>query len=582
LTSEIWHLTIDDLLAPLPASPRLGGAGPFVINLSASTAPISAPVQGIADCPGAHVYQIQRTEDHRVRFRLRMGPFETEEQADALLQTVREIYPSALTATAESDDLRAIDALKAKIEAQQLAAVKAAAMKAPPITPSASSAAAGASASTGGGASTGAGVIAASGTAAASSPLTPASRPAPAPDLADAPLASTPPPAWLALFASGPARRPDSRAPAGGTPSNAPPAAVAPEVSAKTPAARISPTPQAQPEERPAAPGAIPVLSDCVEVAPRPALADAPDSPVRPAVAPPAPPAPAAAVAPPAPAAVVAPPAPAARAAIAAPSARPRSPSPAAPAPVPRPREVAPAAMAPLKSAGASEAAAPIPPAAPVWRKPEATANARPAVASAPAPALRAVPPPAATPAPSPRQGPAPIQPAKAVPRRVEALSTPLPSLETTQTLRPLTPVELQDDSLRWFAIQLALSEESFDPDTLPNLDIFGEYRLYSVASLDQGKVIHALRLGFFAEETAATAVAGYLSGFYDKPVVKRISVAERTRFSDQRVEARKDIGATGRHAVIEITDERAPRARRSSPLTPLSAHPLAPAPKGA
>ena len=49
LTSEIWHLTIDDLLEPLPASPRLGGPGPFVINLSASTAPISVPMKPVAD-----------------------------------------------------------------------------------------------------------------------------------------------------------------------------------------------------------------------------------------------------------------------------------------------------------------------------------------------------------------------------------------------------------------------------------------------------------------------------------------------------------------------------------------------------
>ena len=102
LTSEIWHLTIDDLLEPLPASPRLGGPGPFVINLSASTAPISVPMKSVAEHPGTHVYQIQRTEDRRVRYRLRLGPFETEAEAEALLATVREIYPSALTASATS------------------------------------------------------------------------------------------------------------------------------------------------------------------------------------------------------------------------------------------------------------------------------------------------------------------------------------------------------------------------------------------------------------------------------------------------------------------------------------------------
>ncbi len=130
LTNEIWHLTIDDLLVPVPAAPCLGGPGPFVINLSASTAPISLPMKAVADHPGTHLYQIQRTEDRRVRYRLRLGPFETEEQAEALLPVVREIYPSALTATAEPEDLRAIESIKTKIEAQQLAAVKAAVSKA--------------------------------------------------------------------------------------------------------------------------------------------------------------------------------------------------------------------------------------------------------------------------------------------------------------------------------------------------------------------------------------------------------------------------------------------------------------------
>jgi hypothetical protein len=150
--------------------------------------------------------------------------------------------------------------------------------------------------------------------------------------------------------------------------------------------------------------------------------------------------------------------------------------------------------------------------------------------------------------------------------RRVEALNEPLSNLESTQTLRPLTQLELEDDTVsRWFVIQLSLSEEGFDPDNLPNLDIFGEYRLYSVAGIDQGKVMHALRLGFFAEAGAAAAVASYLAAFYEKPAIKRISTAERDRFSDQRVEARMDVGATGRHAVIEITSERVVREKRTT-----------------
>ena len=159
-------------------------------------------------------------------------------------------------------------------------------------------------------------------------------------------------------------------------------------------------------------------------------------------------------------------------------------------------------------------------------------------------------------------------------PREVKKLDEPLESLESTQTLRALTPVELEDHAAtRWFVIQLACADHAFDPDAVPNLDIFSEYRLYSVAGLDQGRVVHALRLGFFREEIGAVAVASYLGAYWDKPTIKRVSVAERERFADQRVEARKDVGATGKHAVIEITDELVARRRRTS-KTPAASKP--------
>ena len=331
LTREIWHLSIDDLLAPTPETPRLGGEGPFVINLSASTAPISVPIAGV---PGAqaHVYQLQRPEDGRMRYRLRLGPFTREEDADAVLLKVREVYPSALTATAGSDDLRAIAALQAKA--------------------------------------------------------------------AMTPAAATPP-------------------------------AMAPPVRTTAPA-----PPYRSPR--------IPVL--LTEVVSRSAAASPPNA-------------------------------------------------------VPSPTRLQ------------------VPP----------TTIARP-------------------------KNPPPL-------REVRPTAQPAPALDSTQTIRALTTLELEDeDAMRWFVIQLAFTEDAIDPDTVPNLDIFSVYRLYAVAGLDQGRIMHALRLGFFGEELAAAAVASYLSAYYEKPSIKRVSAAERDRFADQRVEARKDVGATGRHAVIEITNERVVR----------------------
>jgi hypothetical protein len=113
-TADIANLNVDDWLGPLPEAPRLGGSGPFVINLSASTSPIDVPAASMAAGPHARVYQIKRIEDHRTRYRLRIGPFTNEDEANAALGLVREVYPAALTATADADDLRAIASIAAK------------------------------------------------------------------------------------------------------------------------------------------------------------------------------------------------------------------------------------------------------------------------------------------------------------------------------------------------------------------------------------------------------------------------------------------------------------------------------------
>jgi hypothetical protein len=564
LTSEIWHLTIDDLLEPVAAAPCLGGPGPFVINLSASTAPISLPMKAVADHPGTHLYQIQRTEDRRVRYRLRLGPFETEAQAEALLPMVREIYPSAFTASAEPEDVRAIDSIKTKIEAQQLAAVKAAMSK----------------------------------VAAAPLPTAPrhnAPRAAPAEPPRQPPstaagvdggaLPASPPAAWLALQ----------------TPSTAPPEipTVGLDLPPPKPAAGVN---AAARERAASAPAFAPARWSAsarafvpnTGFAP-PARAPAPVSPAPRATAvsgAPATPELAILAAPMAPVAAVPPdsliPVLSSSMAVLRPPARARAAA--------TPTRVA-ATPTPVAATPAPVAATPTPVAAtpaPVAARPAPASTAAPVAAVAPALTASASGPVAATPVPTPARAAAPVAAAAippetptaaatglttappaappvvqekkfaAPPRRSETLGTPLASLDTTQTLRPLTPKELADASvLRWFIIQLASSEQAFDPEALPYLDIFTEYRLYSVSGLEQGKLMHALRLGFFSEESHAKAVAGYLGSFYESPVIKRVSAAERARFAQHRVEARKDIGATGRHAVIEITDQRVIRPKR-------------------
>jgi hypothetical protein len=137
-------------------------------------------------------------------------------------------------------------------------------------------------------------------------------------------------------------------------------------------------------------------------------------------------------------------------------------------------------------------------------------------------------------------------------------------AVDSTQTMRALASLDLPEgQSSQWFAIQLVLSEQQIDPAHVPNLGIFEEYRLYALAGLQEERVMHALRVGFFSSALAAEAVAGYLAAFFDSPCIKRVSVAERERFAESRVNALKDVGATGVHSVIELASP-APIARRA------------------
>ncbi len=324
----------DDLWAPLPETVRLGGRGPFVINLSASGSPLAIPANPVQGCPQAHVYRVQRIEDGRARYRLRFGPFATEDEADAILKVVRDNYPSSLTATADAEDLRVLAAIQSKTAAV--------------VVP--------------------------------------------------APVAAAAPPA----------------------------VATAPAV-------------------------------------PTPAVA------------------------------------------------KPVMPKPAA--------------------------------AKPVAAKPAA---AKPAPAK-PVPVM-----------------PVMMKQTKAAPSGAKPIAAP-PAGADTDAVQALKVLELEEDKdWRWYVIQLSVAEEPFDPATLPNLDIFRVYRLYCIAGIVDGRIRHALRVGFFAEQPAAVAVAGYLAAFYDKPVIKRVSATERERFAEKSLEPRKDVGTTGKQAVIEITNERFVRAARS------------------
>ncbi len=150
----------------------------------------------------------------------------------------------------------------------------------------------------------------------------------------------------------------------------------------------------------------------------------------------------------------------------------------------------------------------------------------------------------------------APVAPAKpSIKRPVVVFDAPIEDMDSTQTLRALTPLELNDDTQsKWFAVQLALSEDPVKVESLPHIDIFDEYRLYSISGIDQAKFLHSLRLGFFSAESSAQAVAGYLRASFADAVVKRVSIAEHERFAERKANPEKK-------REPEATVERAPEA---------------------
>jgi hypothetical protein len=106
--------------------------------------------------------------------------------------------------------------------------------------------------------------------------------------------------------------------------------------------------------------------------------------------------------------------------------------------------------------------------------------------------------------------------------------------LDSTQTIRTLSKAELSDaNQPKWYVVQLALSNQAVNMDAMPQLDIFTAYRLYSVAVMEEGKILHALRLGFFKEEVSAEAVRGYVRTFFASPDIIRVSTAEQARFAE-------------------------------------------------
>ena len=88
--------------SPLAAAPR----NAFVINLSSSTSPVALTPPDHAGLKRFSFFVSRRREESRERFRLHMGYFDTQEEAEKLLDIVREIYPGAWAGLAPGQRLR--------------------------------------------------------------------------------------------------------------------------------------------------------------------------------------------------------------------------------------------------------------------------------------------------------------------------------------------------------------------------------------------------------------------------------------------------------------------------------------------
>jgi hypothetical protein len=98
------HSTVDKHGMTLP------GAAPhnaFVINLCSSTSPVALTPPDHAGLKRFSFFVSRRREESRERFRLHMGYFDTQEEAEKLLDIVREIYPGAWAGLAPGQKLRA-------------------------------------------------------------------------------------------------------------------------------------------------------------------------------------------------------------------------------------------------------------------------------------------------------------------------------------------------------------------------------------------------------------------------------------------------------------------------------------------
>lgn len=491
------------------------GSALYVINLCASMAPIAHTDKPLPGFEQYRVYQVSRKEDGRIRYRLRLGFFGDEAEAETALACIREQYPTAFATSLCDEDQRHTRG------------------------------------------------FASSGRPAAVSQVSVSSTQpsAPPPTKAESVKAAVPPPANMAKPSK--AAQPAKAATLPPQPSKPQADKPAPAVSdtQRVPALKLDKPLQIEVEwEEP-----LPTIAATARAA-EPIVQKAPAQPTtKPASAPPSSP-------------VAAPAARAAELTLANDLAVPPAVAPSTP--TNEPFHVGKGVAIPTSTLS-------LEPESPA-QKPAATPAANRPATPQPPKASPAVPTKQITQAAATVKGKAVEKPIAAMAKTAPAKPVappmlpkppvvlgndmPLPDLDSTQTIRALTAAELDDEAQpKWFAVQLAVSEQPINLDTMPHLDIFSAYRLYSVASAGGGKILHHMRIGFFKEAVSAEAVCGYLKTFFGNPTVLRISVAEQTRFAEAPV---KPAPAEAKAKVIDIAAARERTPAQEIPVVTMEVTP--------
>jgi hypothetical protein len=98
-------------IAGTSLSPKAANPPRFVINLCASTTPVGLVQPTHAGLKRFTFFVSRRLEEGRERFRLHMGYFDSQEEAEKILDLVRDVYPAAWAGAAPGIKLRARAAL---------------------------------------------------------------------------------------------------------------------------------------------------------------------------------------------------------------------------------------------------------------------------------------------------------------------------------------------------------------------------------------------------------------------------------------------------------------------------------------